>query len=213
MGWERPDSGSVRWWLEDGGPDSWQQVGIVPQRLGLLEELTVKENVAWPLRLAGVPSRHAHELQRRLGLAGLAARFTDEISLGEQQRAAIARALVLRPRLVIADEPTSHQDEQSAATVLDAFEDAREGGATALIATHDVSILATADRLIRIVDGRVGSPWSAGRGTAPAGWTFRGAWTPALRERVERHGQPPADGGAGPGSWVAGPAVDQLDQM
>jgi putative ABC transport system ATP-binding protein len=174
VGWERPDSGSVRWWLEDGGPDSWQQVGIVPQRLGLLEELTVKENVTWPLRLAGVPSRHAHELQRRLGLAGLAARFTDEISLGEQQRAAIARALVLRPRLVVADEPTSHQDEQSAATVLDAFEDAREGGATALIATHDVSIPATADRLIRIVDGRVGSPLERGQGYGAGGMDLPG---------------------------------------
>ena len=94
----------------------------MPQALGLLDDLTVRENVALPVRLRLGPRRAAEgrteELLGLFGLAKLADRPPSETSLGQQQRAAVARALVLTPQLVLADEPSAHQD---AAWVHDVF--------------------------------------------------------------------------------------------
>lgn len=157
-GWEEPDEGSVEW---DTGtaPGEWASLAVVPQRLGLLEELSVAANVALPLRLLGVRDAQRHgavgQLLDILGLAPLADRFPAEVSLGEQQRCAIARALVCAPQLVLADEPTSAQDEAWAEGVMRVLRAARAGGTTTLVATHSDEALALVDRSLRLHDGQL----------------------------------------------------------
>lgn len=83
----------------------------MPQTLGLLPELMIGENIGFPLRLGARVATDPSELMDQLGIGAVADRPPDETSLGEQQRAAVARALVTSPMLLVADEPTSHQDE------------------------------------------------------------------------------------------------------
>ena len=92
-----------------------------------------------------------------LGLSHLRDRSPDEISLGEQQRTAIARALILGPRLLLADEPTAHQDAGSTKAVMQTFRAARADGTSVLLATHNLEILPYMDRVLGIRDGRVGA--------------------------------------------------------
>ena len=117
LGWETPDEGTVEGVLTS--PD-WAAMAVVPQRLGLLEHLTVLDNVALPGRAARLRVDPA-DLLAELGLAHVAGRFPAEISLGEQQRTACARALVTEPRVLLADEPTSHQDDATARRIVDQF--------------------------------------------------------------------------------------------
>jgi putative ABC transport system ATP-binding protein len=160
-GWEPPDAGELSWAAAParGGP-AWAELATVPQALGLLDDLTVRENVALPVRLRLGPRRategRTEELLGLFGLAELADRSPSETSLGQQQRAAVARALVLTPQLVLADEPSAHQD---AAWVHDVFAALRQvvhdRGAACLVATHDPDALAFADRVLRLVDGEL----------------------------------------------------------
>ncbi|HEX9375650.1 MAG TPA: ABC transporter ATP-binding protein [Actinomycetota bacterium] len=162
-GWEHPDGGEVRWPGDE--PDVlperrlWSDIAILPQDLGLLEELSVGENVGLPLRLGGSgATEHADrvtDLLESLGLGGYVNRAPGEISMGEQQRVALARALVVRPRLVLADEPTGHQDAEWAAGVFRAFRDAADAGTCCLVATHSEEFLRYADRVLTIRDGIV----------------------------------------------------------
>lgn len=162
-GWERPDAGELRWASAAAGAaaiPAWSEVAAVPQALGLLEDLSVRENVALPVRLRLGPARAAEgrteELLGLLGLAELADRAPSETSLGQQQRAAVARALVLGSQLVLADEPSAHQD---AAWVHDVFSALRQvvhdRGAACLVATHDREALRFADRVLRLADGQL----------------------------------------------------------
>ena len=160
-GWENPDSGHIEW-CPDGDARierlGWADMAIVPQRLGLVEELSVEENIGLPLRLARprvVDDNAVAMWLERFTLEDLASRLPHEASLGEQQRVALARGLVRRPRLLLADEPTGHQDEGSAAGVLAALRSACNEGTTVLMATHDVETLALADRVLRIDDGHL----------------------------------------------------------
>jgi putative ABC transport system ATP-binding protein len=155
LGWEEPDEGTV---VRDTGTDL---PAVLPQRLGLLDHLTVAENVGLPLRagrsrVAAVGEAAAHDpddLLRRLDLDHLARRFPPETSLGEQQRTACARAVVAGRSLLVADEPTSHQDGAHAAAVVDELVGAARAGAAVLVATHDERVTAHADRCLTIVDG------------------------------------------------------------
>jgi putative ABC transport system ATP-binding protein len=163
-GWERPDGGTVTWARDPGAlaeDRAWSQLAIVPQRLGLIDELTVRENVTLPLRLASA-AQPSHEdpdaLLEELGLAAFADRSPAETSIGEQQRTAIARAAVLSPELLLADEPTGHQDEAWAGGVLRVLHRAAGRGTCCLIATHNEYALRFADRILQIRDGVVGSP-------------------------------------------------------
>lgn len=163
-GWEHPDDGEIRW--SDGSPEvppqdrRWAELAILPQDMGLLEELSVLENVKLPIRLAGrrdderLASR-ADALLRAFGLDGYADRAPAEISLGEQQRTALARALVLSPRLLLADEPTGHQDAGWARVVFRAFRLAAREGTSCLVATHSAEFLKAVDRILTIKDGVV----------------------------------------------------------
>lgn len=158
-GWETPNDGRIEW---DGeavlpGMLRWNDLALVPQSLGLIEELTVRENVALPLRLAKVEidDRRIEHLLSQLGLTRLADRYPLETSLGEQQRSALARALVVGPRLILADEPTGHQDAGWAEAVFHLLRRAAAEGSCCLIATHDRDVARYADRVISMRDGRI----------------------------------------------------------
>jgi ABC-type lipoprotein export system ATPase subunit len=132
-------------------------VGFVFQAFHLMDELTAVENVELPALLAGQSARtarrRADELLQRVGLADRARFLPSALSGGQRQRAAIARALVSDPQVVLADEPTGNLDSQSTLEVLRLFEDLHEAGHTLVIVTHDARIAATADRLISMRDG------------------------------------------------------------
>jgi putative ABC transport system ATP-binding protein len=155
-GWEAPDDGVVAT-PGDGVPD-WSDIAVVPQRIGLMEELSVRENIEYPARLRGeLPVRRdlVDDLLDAFGLQGLSRRYPTEISLGEQQRSALARALVLRPRLLIADEPTGHQDAGWGRRIFDVLADAASLGTCCLVATHDRTLSPLMDRVVSMADGRI----------------------------------------------------------
>ena len=159
-GWETPDSGVV---THAGGADAaglpWQELALIPQTLGLLEDLPVEENILLPARLTRQLEEYADradELQQRMRMTHLADRFPSQISLGEQQRASVARALLLRPRLLLADEPTAHQDAAFADVVLDLLREHAEGGGACVLVSHHAATLARADRVLSMRDGVLG---------------------------------------------------------
>lgn len=147
-GWEQPDTGAIETELSE----RWADVSIIPQHLGLLEELSVRENIELPLRLGGARGK-ADELATTLGIEQLLDRRTYELSLGEQQRTAVARALVLEPALVFADEPTSHQDEDNTFAITGLLSRAVRSGSCVVITTHDPRILPMVDRRLSMTDG------------------------------------------------------------
>jgi ABC-type lipoprotein export system ATPase subunit len=128
--WQDPDAGTI----EVG--TGWSELAYVPQRFGLVPELTVSENVELPARLAGLHVRD-EALLTSLALDGLANRYPTEISIGQQQRVAVARALRLHPAVLLVDEPTSHQDAGSAELVWNALTAAAAAGTACLVATHE----------------------------------------------------------------------------
>lgn len=163
-GWEHPDRGEVAWAADgearpEGRP--WRELAIVPQALGLMEELSIQENVGLPLRLAGRLDEEGERWVNRLlsgfGLEQYAERQPAELSLGEQQRTAVARAMILLPKLLLADEPTGHQDAEWASAVFRAFRWVAGRGASCLVATHSREFLNHVDRVLAIRDGRVAS--------------------------------------------------------
>jgi len=132
-------------------------IGLVFQAFHLVPHLTVEENVALPLALDGrsEPGRVA-ELLRRVGLAHRRSHYPSELSGGEQQRTALARALVHRPRLLVADEPTGNLDSRTGSAVLELLAELRrEEAAALLLATHDESVAAAANRVVHLHDGRI----------------------------------------------------------
>lgn len=165
-GWERPDSGG----MELGGspyepwerPLPWSSLAIVPQSLGLIDDLTIGENVGLPLRLGGGPQEAADDLLERLELRDVADRMPGGLSLGEQQRAAVARALVVSPALLLADEPTGHQDAGWLVRVVEALRTATRQGTACLLATHSAEVLDLVDRVLEMRDGEM----SEGEGAA-----------------------------------------------
>ncbi len=167
-GLDRPDRGEVR--LDgkavDFGDDDalalWRRrhVGFVFQAFHLLPYLSVAQNVALPLALnaihGAVRERRVAEALRSVGLGELGERRPGSLSGGEMQRAAIARALVHGPRLVLADEPTGNLDEANAGAVLACLGDAvRRAGAAALMVTHSRVAARAADRVMRLSGGKL----------------------------------------------------------
>ncbi len=158
-GWERPTSGEVRW----GGPidpssPAWSGVAVVPQKLGLMEELTVEENIEYPARLAGSLDDRSDDIEDLIGVLGigeLRRRYPREASVGEQQRTAIARALSIPTSVLLADEPTAHQDTVSAERVFAALRRASEAGTAVVVATHNPEVIRHLDRVLTMADGRL----------------------------------------------------------
>jgi ABC-type lipoprotein export system ATPase subunit len=149
-----PSEGQI---LVDGRPPipapAWPTVSLLPQRLALEPSLSVAENVELPAALRGRPADPS--LLERLGLTAIAARPARDTSLGEQQRTAIARALVLQPAVAVLDEPTAHQDDEHVGLVLDALQAAVAAGTLAIVATHDQRVIDLADPVIRLSSGRL----------------------------------------------------------
>jgi len=137
-----------------------REIGLIPQRDSLVDGYRALANVAVRLRAAGMPRAEAHEVAadwlERMGLAGRTTHYPSQLSGGERQRIAIARALSTEPRLILADEPTSHLDsKRSEAIVRLLSASAHEHGAAVVIVTHDERIEALVDRVERIEDGRL----------------------------------------------------------
>jgi putative ABC transport system ATP-binding protein len=132
---------------------AWSDLTIVPQELGLAPELTLRENVALPVELSGGDIDVVGRLLAALDLVHLADRLPEEVSLGEQQRAAIARALVLRSPIVLVDEPTSHQDERRSDLIMAALRAAAANGAAVLVSTHDDAVIAKVDHVVELPGG------------------------------------------------------------
>lgn len=155
-GWEKPDDGTVEHVGGSVASLPWAELAIVPQTLGLLDDLPALENVLLPARLINRNHEYAEravELMTRLGLDHLQDRFSDQVSLGEQQRIAIARALLLQPRLILADEPTAHQDHGWADVALSLIREHAENGGASVLVSHHAQALEHADRLLTMRDG------------------------------------------------------------
>ncbi len=135
-------------------------VGFIFQSYNLLNTMNAQENVAMPLMFRGVPAeerrRRAMEALRQMGIADQAEHMPNQMSGGQQQRVGIARALVIEPRIIFADEPTGNLDSHTTEEVLRILQRivAKENK-TLVMVTHDPQIASWADRQIRVVDGKV----------------------------------------------------------
>jgi lipoprotein-releasing system ATP-binding protein len=135
-------------------------VGFVYQAHHLLAEFTALDNVALPQMIAGVSRKaaraRARELLTNLGLAERAEHQPAQMSGGEQQRVAVARALANRPRLLLADEPTGNLDPHTSTSVFESlYELARSQGVAALVATHNLELARHMDRVVALKDGHL----------------------------------------------------------
>ncbi|MEB3851063.1 MAG: ABC transporter ATP-binding protein [Desulfurococcales archaeon] len=152
-------------WEVSGRSEGWRRrwrrenIGIVFQFFHLVPTLTALENVVLAMEIAGRPRRgrveRALELLEFVGLRGKADRYPQELSGGEQQRVALARALAHDPPLLLADEPTANLDYANKLRVVELLREAAGRGRTVVFATHDEKLASAADRVIRLVDGRV----------------------------------------------------------
>ena len=170
----QPESGQV--WLEGRRLDAMgeselalqrrRRIGFVFQFFQLLPTMSAVENVAVPLLLDGAADAfdRAEQALARVGLAERGGHRPAELSGGEQQRVAVARAVVAQPRLICADEPTGNLDTVTGEEVLGLLRDLADGGHAVVMATHEPRVAAFADRVVRLVDGRLVAPGTAGRG-------------------------------------------------
>jgi putative ABC transport system ATP-binding protein len=159
-GWDSPDSGELGYGgaLAGRRPGAlgWAELALVPQALGLVPDLSLADNLLLPARLRGAAAaERAAGLLADFGLEHLADRYPHQASLGEQQRVAVARALLLGPAVLLADEPTAHQDRAHADRLLDALRAQAHRGSAVLLATHDEVAWGRADRVLSMRDGRV----------------------------------------------------------
>lgn len=167
-GLETPESGTVTLLgqrldrlSEDAVADlRGRAVGMVYQSINLFSGFTVRDNLGLPLRLMVRPPYDAHlrtgELLNQFDLAGLAERFPAELSGGQRQLVAIARALAARPPLILADEPTANLDSAASRRITAQLRGVADSGRHGvLLATHDLRIASQADRVISLRDGRV----------------------------------------------------------
>jgi putative ABC transport system ATP-binding protein len=167
-GLDRPDQGSVLFdsidiaHLSDDERTRLRRsaMGFIFQAFHVLPYLTALQNVLLPLQLLHMPAARsekvAHECLERCGIGALHGRYPRELSGGELQRIAIARALVHRPRLLLADEPTGNLDARAAAQILELLRtQLHETGAGAILITHSATAAATADRTLRLAGGRL----------------------------------------------------------
>ncbi len=135
------------------------RIGFIFQGFNLLSHRTALENVEVPLMLAGLPRKErqarARELLTRMGLGARTEHGPSQLSGGEQQRVAIARALANRPSILLADEPTGNLDSATGAEVMSLLRELKSGGLTIVLVTHDMTVAAYMDRIVRLRDGKI----------------------------------------------------------
>ena len=166
-GLDRPDQGEVRWHgepMERLRPATYTDLrrrlmGIVFQSFGLLPALSAVENAELPLRVSGASPKVARakavEWLTRLGLADRLDNRIFELSAGQQQRVAVARALIVEPEVVLADEPIAEVDTENADLILEALWDVVRRGGGVIAATHNPEALRYANRVVLFRDGKV----------------------------------------------------------
>ena len=135
------------------------KIGFVFQSFHLISRLTAAENIGLPLTLAGMPPKERDirvmDVLESVGLTDRAEHRPDQLSGGQRQRVAIARATILRPTILLADEPTGNLDQSSGESVIEVLEGLNSEGIILLVVTHDPDIGGRARRRIRMVDGRI----------------------------------------------------------
>lgn len=134
-----------------------EEIGFVFQSFNLLSKLNLRENVELPMIYAGIGRKErthrAMDALRSVGLADWARHKPNEVSGGQKQRAAIARAIVLKPALIMADEPTGNLDSKSSHEIMQLFRELNEAGTTIILITHEADIATYARRIIHFSDG------------------------------------------------------------
>jgi putative ABC transport system ATP-binding protein len=165
-GLEKPTSGLVRvagvdlTGINEDGLARFRRahIGIVFQSFHLVPTMTALENVALPLEFADAddPSGQARAALQKTGLGDRLNHFPGELSGGEQQRVALARAFVVKPSLLLADEPTGNLDRETGQMVMDLlFDLQKEHGTTLVLVTHDEALAARCDRSVHMIDGKL----------------------------------------------------------
>jgi len=164
-GLDKPTSGDIivfGYNLNDSNEDflaafRCEHVGFVFQSYNLISTLTASENVAFALELAGVSDERIIErpveLLKQVGLSDRANHFPSQLSGGEQQRVAFARALANDPPIMLVDEPTANLDEKTASDIVKILKGLKQKGKTVVVATHDQKIMELADRVLHLRDG------------------------------------------------------------
>lgn len=136
-------------------------LGFVFQEFNLLDTFTVEDNIYLPLVLAGKSYKEMHgrlsPIATRLGIEKILKKYPYEISGGQKQRAAVARAMITEPKLILADEPTGALDSKTGIEVLQMMKDIHKEGNTVVLITHDSNIARNAERVVRIADGVITS--------------------------------------------------------
>lgn len=138
-----------------------QEIGFVFQAFHLLSRMSVLENVEVPLVYAGVEAAERHlralEVLHRVGLAGKEKNLPSQLSGGQKQRVAVARALTMRPAILLADEPTGNLDSKTAIDVMGLFQELNDEGTTVIVVTHEADIAEYTGRMVRLRDGLIES--------------------------------------------------------
>jgi putative ABC transport system ATP-binding protein len=164
---DSPSGGTYRFLGEDVSryPESRRaqirkaNIGFVFQSFNLIDELTVYENVELPLVYGNVPARErkgrVDEVLERMDIAHRRNHFPAQLSGGQQQRVAVARALVCRPKLILADEPTGNLDSEHGDEVMRLLRRLNDEGTTILMVTHSEANAAVSDRIVSLLDGKI----------------------------------------------------------
>ena len=134
------------------------KLGFIFQDFNLLDTFSLRDNIYLPLVLAGEDYREMEQkirpIAKTLGITELLDKFPYEVSGGQKQRAAVARALITNPKLVLADEPTGALDSQSGAQIMELFQTLNDEGVTVVMITHDIDVANHAKRVLHILDGQ-----------------------------------------------------------
>ena len=135
------------------------EIGFVFQTFNLLSRATAMSNVELPLIYARLSARERHrralEALEKVGLGDRAKHQPNELSGGQRQRVAVARALVNEPSILLADEPTGNLDSKTSAEIMELFNELNEAGNTLVVVTHEEDIAAHAQRIVRLLDGKI----------------------------------------------------------
>lgn len=136
-----------------------QKIGFVFQTFNLIPRTSALANVELPLIYAGVPDeerkKRSEEILKKIGLEKRVHHFPNQLSGGEQQRVAIARALINHPSLILADEPTGNLDSKTGTQIMEIFKQLNKEGNTIVLVTHDLEVAKTAQRVVKIYDGKI----------------------------------------------------------